>query len=97
MNKLFYVISAASIALCFGATTSSAQGESCSGDACDDVSFTSRNGCFVIANHGSDRVKVTMGNFAWRLERGEERVLTNPFPPNECLTMIIGEVKAEKQ
>lgn len=69
-------------------------GQSCQGDACQDVSFIFSGGCYRITNHGSRRVWVSMGNISFGLERGEARLLTNPFAPNICLTAFRGGVSA---
>lgn len=54
---------------CFVAFSSEAL--ACSGNACDDIVFAFEQNCFKATNHGTRRVKVTMGPYSRIVQRGE--------------------------
>lgn len=60
----------------------------CSGDACDDVSFEFKNGCYLTTNVGMRRIKVTRGPYSFTLQRGETHILFG-FG-NVCVTGYFG-------
>ena len=51
-------------------------GASCRGDACHDIAFSFVNGCHFAKNHGTKRVKVSMGSHTFFLHSGETYKLT---------------------
>ena len=60
----------------------------CSGNACNDVVFSFQNGCYVIKNHGTRRVKITMGPFSFTLQREESHTLIGL--DGRCATAYVG-------
>lgn len=47
----------------------------CSGNACKDIKFSFRNGCYITRNTGTQRVKVTQGPASRTLGPGESFTL----------------------
>jgi hypothetical protein len=66
---------------------------SCSGNACNDVTFEFKDGCYHITNHGTKRVKVAMGNVGFTLQRGETTTLTG-MDGKTCMQGYIGDTTA---
>ena len=47
----------------------------CSGNACKDIRFSFKNGCYITRNIGTRRVKVTQGPASRTLKPGESFTL----------------------
>ena len=65
---------------------------SCEGNACDDVLFELKDGCFHTTNVGKKNVRVTRDTASFTLQPGESHVLM--AGKKKCLKGYVGKDKA---
>ncbi len=92
--KVTATILIAGLFLFFGSFCPAYGDVECSGNACNDVVFSFNNGCYVVKNLGTRRVKITMGRFSFTLQRGESKT---PAFGTHCLKSFFGGATANHE